>query len=131
MSLVFEKTKELGEALMQCDEFIAFQKAQETALLNKDAAEIMSQYLEKKTERDVAMNTSRPDPMKIAQCSTDMEELQQQLQQIPDVIALNAARDEFTNLMNQVNQVLSFMIYGNTGEDENCTGTCDTCSGCV
>ena len=48
---------------------------------------------------------------------------------IDDIVELNRARNEFTELINQVNQVLQFIVTGNMEEAANCTGSCATCGG--
>ena len=50
MDLVFEKTRELGEALQQSDAYKRMKAAEEKAMLNTEAAEMMAAYLEKRSE---------------------------------------------------------------------------------
>ena len=59
-----------------------------------------------------------------------MDEAQARMQMIDDIIALTQARNEFNGLINQINQVLQFIVTGRMDEPEGCSGSCDTCSGC-
>ena len=42
---------------------------------------------------------------------------------------MTQARSEFTGLINQVNQVLQFIVTGRM-EEESCGGDCSSCGGC-
>ena len=133
MNAVFEKTRELGDALMQSEEYIAMKAAEETAMANAEAAELMSRYLEHKSRLEEALHSGSPDPEEIAMHGDAMENLQSQFQAIPDIIAMNQAREGFDSLINQVNQVLRFIITGEMDDPKaegGCTGSCATCPGC-
>ena len=139
MSEVFVKTRELAEALMRSEEYISMKNAEEVALQNEEAAGIMAKYLERQQELEAVMMKSEPDPESMSRISGEMEELQKQLQSTPDIANLTIARNAFTQLINQVNQVLRFTITGEMDDEaddcENagtsgCTGSCASCRGC-
>ncbi len=133
MNAVFEKTRELGDALMQSEEYIAMKAAEETAMANAEAAELMSRYLEHKSRLEEALHSGNPDPDEIARQGEAMETLKRQFQEVPDIMAMNRAREGFDRLINQVNQVLQFIITGEMGDPDSeggCTGSCETCPGC-
>ena len=131
MNMVFEKTRELGEALMASDEYRAMKAAEDAAMANAEAAGLMSRYLETKSKLEEILHSGEPDPEAISELGSAMEDIQGQFQNVPDIIEMNRARDEFDNLINQVNQVLHFIITGETEENtEGCTGSCATCPGC-
>ena len=55
---------------------------------------------------------------------------QQTLNAMPAVDAMTTARQNFSELMNQVNHVLEFMITGEVEQSGGCTGNCASCGGC-
>jgi len=133
MNAVFEKTRELGDALMQSEEYLAMKAAEDTAMANAEAAELMSRYLEHKTQLEETLHSGNPDPEVISAHGAAMEDIQRRFQNVPDIAAMNAARENFDSLINQVNQVLRFIITGemdNPDEQGGCTGSCATCPGC-
>ncbi len=132
MNAVFEKTRELGEALMASEEYKAMKAAEDTAMANAEAAELMSQYLEHKSRLEEMLHGGSPDPDAIGKLGAAMEEVQGRFQAVPEIAEMNRAREEFNNLINQVNQVLHFIITGEMDQDgeSGCTGSCDTCPGC-
>ena len=85
------------------------------------------------------MLKGEPDVEGMNRISAEMEALQKKLQETPDIANLTLARNAFTNLINQVNQVLRFTITGEMGDEADecesageagCTGSCATCRGC-
>lgn len=136
MNEVFLKTRELAEAVMRSEEYLAMKAAEDVAMKNEEAAGIMAEYLERKQQLEEIMTRETPDVTAMTRLSEKMESLQKQLQETPDIAMLTKARADFTNLINQINQVLRFTITGEMGDDEgadgesSCTGSCATCHGC-
>ena len=130
MDKVFEKTRELGQALLESETYQRLKAAEDKAMQNAEAAAAMSEYLEKRSGIQAMMQTDNPDPGALKRLSDEMDEAQQRLQMIDDILALNEARSEFDGLIGQVNQVLQFIVTGNMEQPSGCTGSCATCSGC-
>lgn len=132
MNAVFEKTRELAEAIMASEEYAAMKAAEDKAMDNKEASELMAQYIEHKNQLEELQN-KEPDPAALANHMQAMEDIQSKIQEIPDIEALTQARGSFSSLIDQVNQVLRFIITGQMDEEggeEGCTGSCATCHGC-
>ena len=131
MDKVFEKTRELGEALQESPVYLRMKEAETKAMQNMQAAEMMAQYLEKRTQIQEMMEVENPDPGAMQRLSNEMDEIQEKLQMIDDIAELTAARGEFNALIGQINQVLQFIVTGRmTDEEGGCTGSCNSCSGC-
>ena len=131
MDQIFAKTRELGEALLQSDVYQKMREAEEKAMQNAEAAEMMAQYLEKRGQIQQAMEEENPDPAMMKRLSDEMDEIQEKLQLVDDIANLTAARAEFNGLIGQINQVLQFIFTGRMTEDgSDCTGSCATCGGC-
>jgi len=131
MDMVFEKTRELGEALKQSEAYARMQAAEQKAMQNMEAAEMMAQYLEKRGQIQEMMEVENPDPAVMQRLSNEMDEIQERLQMIDDIVELTQARGEFNALIGQINQVLQFIVTGRMTEEEGgCTGSCNSCSGC-
>lgn len=131
MDKVFEKTRELGQALLECEAYLRMKEAEDKAMQNEQAAAAMGEYLEKRTELQAMVQGENPDPVAMKRLSDEMDEAQQRLQMMDDIVALNDARNEFNSLIGQINQVLQFIVTGNMEEPAGgCTGSCATCAGC-
>ena len=131
MDIIFEKTRELGQALLESDVYKKMKEAEEKAMQNIEAAEMMALYLEKRSQIQEMMEVENPDPGAMKRLSDEMDEVQQKLQMVDDIVALTSARAEFNGLIGQINQVLQFIVTGRmTDEEGGCTGSCNSCSGC-
>lgn len=130
MDKVFEKTRELGQALLECEAYLKMKQAEDRAMQNQEAAETMGSFLEKRTELQALMQSGNPDPGALKRLSDEMDEAQERLQMMDDIVALTAARNEFNSLIGQINQVLQFIVTGKMDEPSGCTGSCDSCPGC-
>ena len=131
MDEVFQKTRELGQALLECEVYANMKEAEERAMKNQEAAQLMASFLEKRTQIQQMMQEGNPDPGAMKRLSDEMDADQERLQMMDDIVALTQARGEFTGLINQVNQVLQFIVTGRMDDpDGGCSGSCETCGGC-
>ena len=130
MDNVFKKTRELGEALLQCEVYLQMKDAEDRAMANPEAAQTMAVFLEKRGELQSLMHSDNPDPGAMKRVSEEMDDLQDRLQMVDDIVALNDARNEFNSLIGQINQVLQFIVTGRMDESGGCAGDCSACSGC-
>ena len=131
MDIIFEKTRELGQALLESDVYKKMKEAEEKAMMNVEAAEMMALYLEKRSQIQEMMEVENPDPGAMKRLSEEMDSIQEQLHMVDDIVELTSARAEFNGLIGQINQVLQFIVTGRmTDEEGGCTGSCNSCSGC-
>lgn len=131
MDKVFAKTRELGQALLESEVYFKMKEAEERAMKNQEAAQLMANFLEKRTELQQMMHDGNPDPGAMKRLSDEMDEAQERLQMMDDIVALTEARGEFTALINQVNQVLQFIVTGRMDDPNGgCSGSCESCGGC-
>jgi len=131
MNQVFLKTRELGDAIMQSEEYKAMKEAEDRAMGNAEAAAAMGQYMEARQKIEALLEKDNPDAEELKKLSAEMDVTQQRLSLIDDVQALTEARERFSNLIEQVNQVLKFIITGQMTEPKSgCGGSCGSCGGC-
>jgi len=130
MDQVFLKTRELGQALVESEIYKTMKEAEDKAMKNTMAAEIMARYMELRGTLQEMLSQPEPDSMKMKELSDEMDNAHEQLQNIDDIVALTKAREDFNNLIGQVNQVLQFIVTGKLDEPEGgCTGSCASCGG--
>ncbi len=131
MDQVFLKTRELGQALVESDIYLAMKEAEDTAMRNHEAAETMGKYIEMRGQLQEMMSQPDPDSVKMKSLSNEMDAVQQRLKSIDDVVKLTEAREAFNNLIGQVNQVLQFIVTGqmNDSDSSSCAGGCASCGG--
>ncbi|HIS03981.1 MAG TPA: YlbF family regulator [Candidatus Pullichristensenella avicola] len=130
MDAVFAKTRELGQALIESEAYQNMKSAEERAYRNADAAEAMGRYLELRTQIQDMLSRENPDSAALKALSDEMDQTQEKMNMIDDVAAMIEARAAFSSLINQVNQVLQFIITGQVSDGEGgCSGSCSSCGG--
>ena len=129
MDAVFQKTRELGQALIESDVYQAMKAAEEKAARNQEVAETMNRYLQLRAQIQEILSRENPDSAVLKKLSDEMDETQEKLNMIDDIIAMTQARSAFSDLINQVNQVLQFIVTGQVSEEGNCSGSCASCGG--
>ena len=129
MDMVFAKTRELGQALLETEQYKKMKEAEDRAMKNSDAAQLMTDLLEKRGELHAAMGEDTPDPGKLKRLSEEMDDIQEKLQLMDDIVAMTQARSEFNALIGNINQVLQFIVTGRM-DSGDCAGDCSSCGGC-
>ena len=76
------------------------------------------------------MRAEEPNPELIARYGAEMDEAQRQMNAMPAVDAMTSSRQRFSEMMNQVNHVMQFIITGEVETGGGCSGNCGACSGC-
>lgn len=129
MDMIFQKTRELGEALLESEAYVKMKAAEEKAMKNEEAARLMGEMLERRGNIQQMMQQTNPDPAALKRLSDEMDGIQERLQMMDDIVELTQARAEFNGLIGQVNQVLQFIVTGRM-DNGDCAGDCSACSGC-
>lgn len=130
MSKVTDCARALGEAIVASEEYKNMQITEQEAMSNPAVAEKMSRYLEVKEALGNLMCQPEPDPEQMSRYGQEMDEIQRELNAMPVVDAMTTSRQQFSELMNQVNRVLEFIITGELQQGGGCSGNCSGCSGC-
>lgn len=126
---VFEKTRELGDAILQSAEYKDMKEAEQLALQNDLAARHITSYVEHKQTLAELMEMDMPDQDEISRHVNIMEDIQQQLSMIDEVNDMTNKRQAFADLIEQVNDVLRFIITGEMDGTAHCE-SCEECGGC-
>lgn len=125
---IFEKSRELGELLVASEEYKKVQQAEETFNGDEVAQKKVGEFNEMQQAVQTMMQTPDPDQAAIAAMADRLRNMQAELVEMPAIKAMNEAQTEFSNLLNQVNQVLRFIITGEVDEG-GCGGNCSGCGG--
>lgn len=132
MNEVFEKTRELGEAIQRSDEYLTLKAAEAKAMKNTEAADAMGKYMELRRQMELMLAQGDKDWVKIQQVSDEMQAWQEHMNMVDDIIHLNQAQKAFSTLIDEVNSVLRFIVTGEMPSEDKggCSGSCATCYGC-
>ncbi|MBP3645222.1 MAG: YlbF family regulator [Clostridia bacterium] len=130
MNKVIECARALGEAIVESEEYKAMQLTESAAMSDPAVTAAMSRFLELKELLGQEMRQPDQDAEKIAKYGAEMDDVQRELNAMPAVDAMTTSRQNFSEMMNQVNRVLEFIIAGEVQQSGGCSGNCSSCSGC-
>jgi len=122
---VVEKTRELGEAIVASKEYREMQLAEAEA--ESDPAAVQ---LENSVREAVGLLQRETEDARRQELSLQLEALKQSLAALPVIERRDRAREGFSRLMEQVNNVLQFTITGEISALSSCSGNCGSCGGC-
>ena len=131
MEKVIECARQLGMAIVESDVFQNMQVTEAAAMGNEEVSNAMARFIELKQMIGDEMSKENADPMLLSEYGKEMDEMQQKLNSMQVVEEMTAARQRFSEMMNQVNKILEFLITGETAsEGGGCSGNCGSCGGC-
>ena len=130
MNSIFDLARQLGEALAASEEYTRMQEMESAAMADAAVSAKMSEYLEAKSSVEEQLSNEEPDRAALARCSQQMQEAQTQLNNMELVKEMTQARQAFSDMMKQVNQVLEFTLTGRIADEGGCGGDCGSCGGC-
>ena len=122
---IFEKTRELGEMIQNCEEMKAYKDAEARQASDEATQEHMKEFNMNRLNlaRDMQNGKiSREDAIE-----ANNKAFEALCEKAPLVREYVDAMAKFDAVVNQVNSIINFYITGQTGD---CTHDCSTCGGC-
>ena len=129
MTKIIELAHQLGIEIAKSDEIKALNDTKNAFDSNAELQALMSEYEADRVllGQEFSKNNDEIDEKAIADLRARIEELTKEISKDPVYIAFATAQQNMNRLMADVNAEIKFCI---TGERDNCTHDCSTCSGC-
>ena len=130
MEKVIECARALGEAIVASEQYKNMQVTESAAMSDPAVTAAMARFLELKELISQEMRKEEQDVEQIARYGEELDDVQRELNAMPAVDAMTSSRQSFSDMMNQVNRILEFIITGETQQSGGCSGNCSSCGGC-
>lgn len=130
MEKVLEQARLLAEAIAESDVYQKMHQCENDAMKDAEATRTIADFVEKRQKVESLLAEGNMDHTALAEASKAMEDAEKKVNEQPKVRAMQEARGEFTQMMNNVNQILRFIITGETEDNSGCSGSCESCGGC-
>ena len=129
MTKIIELAHMLGMEIAKSDEIARLEKAKAAFDQDAELQALMSEYEAERVllGQEFAKDSNEVDEKAIADLRSRIEELTKIISANPKYSAFAVAQQNMNKLMADVNAEIKFCI---TGERDNCTHDCSTCSGC-
>ena len=125
---IFELAAELGRALKEDEKLVRLENAKTAYEADTDLNKKMIEYEVQQKALQLEITRDDRDTLLIDNIQKRIDTLYREIMESPVFVELNEAQAEVNELMNAVNQTISFQI---TGElPSSCTHDCSTCGGC-
>lgn len=135
MQNVMNKAQELAEAIVDSQIYQRMHQAELAAAKDEEATRAISNFVEKRHEVETILSSNNMDHEALARAGKEMEEAEKALNAVALVQEMQQSRQDFTQMMENVNRILRLVITGETEEEcggdcSGCSGSCSTCGGC-
>lgn len=128
MAEIFEKARELGEAIIESKEYKELKKAEMEQENDPEAMKLLADYsaLRSKLAEEIQKGEVAEDRM--AEIRQDLEDAYEKVTENDHIVAYINAQRLFQSIIDQMNNIISFHITGKM--PGGCSGSCDSCGGC-
>ncbi len=133
---LIEMAKALGKALQTDDRYLAFRKAADGNDNDKVLQDMIGKFNLLRLDLDNENSKEQPDTDRMAALQKQGQELYGEIMQNQSMVAYQAARAEFEQLLDSINRVIAMSAAGQDPDsyDPNaqstCSGNCSACGGC-
>lgn len=128
MAEIFEKARELGEAIIESEEYKALKKAELEQEQDEEAMALLKEYSELRTSLAMEIQKGDVSEDEMASIREKLEDAYEKVTTNDHITAYINAQRDFQTVLDQMNQIITFHI---TGENPGaCSGNCSSCGGC-
>lgn len=124
---IFELAAELGKALKEDEKLVRLDTAKKSYEADEDLQKKMVEYEVQQKALQGELTREERDTLFIDTIQKRIDTLYHEIMEHPVFVELNEAQSDVNELMNAVNNTITFHI---TGETPSCTHDCSTCGGC-
>lgn len=137
MNNVMHKAQELAEAILESSIYQRMHTAELQVNKDEEAVKAVSDFVEKRQAVESILASNNMDHTALAEAGKAMEEAEKKLNEVALIKEMQESRQEFTQMMENVNRILRLVITGETEEEcdyggdcGGCSGSCSSCGGC-
>ena len=130
MEKVLQQAELLAEAILESDEFIAMRLAEQAAMKDEKATQLIAAYNEKRQKVESILANAQMDHGELARAGEELQHVEHAVDENELISKMRQTNEAFTLMMKRVNSIIKFVVTGESDEDEGCAGSCETCGGC-
>ena len=127
MEKVLNQAEMLAEAILESEEYIAMRLAEQEAMKDEKANQLIAAYTEKRQVVEKLLSDPNMDHGKLAEAGEELENVEHAIDENAVLNKMRQTNDAFTNMMKKVNSIIRYVVTGE--KEEGCSGSCDSC-GC-
>lgn len=127
MAEIFEKARELGEAIIESNEYKELKEAELRQENDAEALTLLKEYSEVRSRLASEIQKGDVSEERIAEIREELEEAYSKMTTNDAITAYINAQRTFQAIIDQMNSIISFHITGKM--PGGCSGNCSSCGG--
>lgn len=127
MAEIFEKARELGEAIIESKEYKELKEAELKQEQDEEALALLKEYSDVRSRLAAEIQKGDVDDSRIAEIREELETAYEKMTTNDSITAYINAQRTFQAIIEQMNNILSFHITGKM--PGGCSGNCSSCGG--
>ena len=130
MEKVLNQAEMLAEAILESEEYISMRLAEQAAMRDETATQLIASYTEKRQAIESLLADANMDHGALAQAGQELQNVERAIDECEVLNKMRETNDAFNAMMKKVNSIIRYVVTGEEEQEEGCTGSCSTCSGC-
>lgn len=127
MDKVLLTAEQLGEAILESEQYISMRLAEQAVIDDEAAQDLIQEYSDRKDAMQKELTKKPLDHDAIAKAGDAVKETEERIGKHPLINVMREKSGEYQDMMQQVNSIISRIV---NGEPEGgCSGSCEGCGG--
>ena len=130
MEKVLNQAEMLAEAILESEEYITMRLAEQAAMRDENATRLIASYSEKRQAVENLLADANMDHGALAAAGQELQEVERAIDECEVLNKMRESNEAFNAMMKKVNAIIRYVVTGEEEQEEGCSGSCSTCSGC-
>ena len=130
MEKVLNQAELLAEAILESEEYIAMRLAEQAAMRDENATQLIAAYSEKRQAIESLLADANMDHGALAKAGEELQNVERAIDACEVLNKMRETNDAFNAMMKKVNSIIRYVVTGEEEQEEGCSGSCSPCSGC-
>ncbi|MBQ3111232.1 MAG: YlbF family regulator [Clostridia bacterium] len=128
MSEILTKARELGQAIVDSEEYKNLKAAEEKQDKDEESMALLVEYNNVRKALAEEINAAEVSDERMAEIRSQLEESYEKVMSHPTISEYYEAQQKFESVVQQMNSILTYFMTGQISG--GCSGNCSGCSSC-
>ena len=129
MEKVLNQAELLAEAILESEEYINMRLAEQAAMKDEKATQLIAAYTEKRQAVENLLADANMDHGALSKAGEELQNVEHAIDENEVLNRMRQTNEAFSQMMQKVNSIIRYVVTGEE-EEESCGGSCSSCGGC-
>ncbi len=129
MEKVLNQAEMLAEAILESEEYIAMRLAEQAAMKDEKATQLIAAYSEKRHNIEMLLADANMDHGALSKAGEELQNVEHAIDENEVLNKMRETNEAFNNMMKKVNSIIRYVVTGEEEQEEGCSGSCSSCGG--